>query len=272
MSWEKIDYETAKREFSIIDHENELYPNTAPYLVWGKQPSPTYEDPCERMRVFVHRGDLKVDKLEFDTNHFIDPVADMLIIDGNLVIEGDLDVEQLDVGTPGYLCVRGNLTARDLFLTSQFEVIVWGDIHIQDIVLAGEFAGGQLRCKGDLKASIFVIEEYIIYCGGRLEGTLYAAVNPHQDPNFAYEITVKGGDEQEVIKVCFDEEEDAFWLLHLPDGVSPEEFDSSEELRPYAILSSSVQDEYGGGGYSVSAVKPLVKQYGLATFTGNEKQ
>lgn len=264
MTWEKIDFETAQRDFSIKDYDKEMYPNTQPYLVWGKKPSPETDDPCEAMRIYVHRGNLTVDSIQFDTNHFIEPEADMLIVDGDLVITGDLDVEQFDVGTPGYLCVRGNMTARNIFVTSQFELLVWGNLNVKEILFAAEFAMGQVRCNGDLTAGITIIDDYLVSVHGQINAPMYV-IDRKDEPDYFMEKITAGGFQQEAVRARIDESGDLYWMLVLPDHIHPEDFDSAEDLQPYAVLTPEAAVEYEAGALFPS-VKDLLRRHGLAAF------
>lgn len=250
MEWQPIDLHEAS-QIGIFNYESGFAPNVHPDLVWN--------DPKgQRPRILIHRGNLKLPSLSFDTNRFVSPEADMLIVDGNLTIDGDLDVEQFDVGTPGYLFVKGDLTVTNVFLAQQFELMVSGDIKASGIVLGEERSTGFMRCNGKLTAPITVMANFSLNAGAA-EGTIFAQHRPGDSDTT--DVRLSNAEAERVVGVEEDEVTGQFWLLDLPEGVSQDEIETDEELAGYSILTGAALADYQGAGGEL-AIKDVLKKHG----------
>lgn len=246
MNWETIDVDQLAT-LGVFNETQGVAPNIDPKGGWpGDQPA----------RVLLHRGDLTLDGLGFDTNRFLSLDADMLIVDGNLTLQGDLDVEQFDVGTPGYLVVKGNLQARNLFLTGQFELLVWGDLRANGVVLGTESSSGRLRVGSALKAPVTVMVDFPLKVGA-LEGTFFVQ-NRHAYEDLA--IAIGDAASARRIRVEEDEEFGQYWLLRLPEGTSQGELET-EAFADSSILTETAQADYEGTGGGL-ALKDVLRKHG----------
>ncbi|SOE48016.1 hypothetical protein ODI_R1182 [Orrella dioscoreae] len=250
MEWETIDVERLA-SLGVFNEALGVVPNIDPTQAWpGEAP----------IRILLHRGDLALDGLAFDTNRFLSLDADMLIVDGNLILQGDLDVEQFDVGTPGYLVVKGDLKAGSLFLTGQFECLVRGDLSAAAVVLGTEASSGRLRVGGTVQAPVTVMVDFPIKAGA-LDGTFFVQNRrPYED------LVIAIGDASATrrIRVEEDEEFGQYWLLRLPEGTSQAELDT-EAFPECCILTEAAQADHEGTGGGLS-LKEVLRKHGAQGF------
>ncbi|MFC4254743.1 hypothetical protein GRI97_04855 [Altererythrobacter xixiisoli] len=250
MTWQTVDFEELARD-GLFDHASGLAPNVSPAIVWRAP---------DRIRVLLHQGDLTLPGLAFDTNSFIDPTADMIIVDGNLTIAGDLDVEQWDVGTPGYLLVTGDLAATNIFLTQQFELMVRGDLRVSGVVLGQEGSTGRLRCTGTLAAPVTVMADFPLHTGGA-QGALFAQIRQGEAEPSHWTITTPT-----TTPILVEEDDNGqAWLLRLPDGLAQEDIATDEQAATCSILTPAALADYTGMGGPLS-LKQLLRQHGPTAF------
>ena len=255
MTWETIELGRAASEFGIFDYATGMAPNTHPDVVWPPGgPS--------RLRIALHRGDLVLPDLAFETTGFVAPEADMLIVDGDLTIEGDLDVEQFDVGTPGYLLVKGHLRARSLLFARQFELLVWGDVTATEAILGEDLAGGSFRCAGTVSAPMTVLADFRLSAGAAT-GTVLAQRVPGESA--AGSVTLRDAGAARIRTVEIDEAYGEFWLLELPEGVTQDDLETPDDFAAHAVLTGAALAEYEGSGGPLS-IKQVIRKLGAGAF------
>jgi hypothetical protein len=108
----------------------------------------------QEFRLF--KGDLTVSGIESakdrDWNYY------SLIIDGNLTVNGDIDWYEDGMGS--FIFVTGNVKVHNLILTKQVEMVVMGNLEVENGII-GKYGsdGGTLTVTGTTKAHM-ILEEY----------------------------------------------------------------------------------------------------------------
>lgn len=169
-NFRRLSLEEIKQEFGINQSVEGLQFNTQPYLVWGE--TGDSKDACAGFRAVVFDGPTSFPELAYaNSSSFAEFDCNCILVNGDLTIEGTLDLTMTDVGYPAYLIVVGNLIAENVFVQEQCELTVTGSLTVKNVLLASRYANGKLTIGGDLDARHTYIQHY--YC--KLSGNL---VNP----------------------------------------------------------------------------------------------
>ncbi|MET1081300.1 MAG: hypothetical protein ABWY06_25130 [Pseudomonas sp.] len=146
--------------------------NTPPHLVWAETGSA--DDPCAGFRALVYPGNTELPELTYRNSSGFEPGdCNCIVIEGDLHLSGDLDLRMSDVGLPGYLHVLGNLTAQNLFIREQCELVVEGSLTLDNALIASRWANGQLNIGQDLSCRHAYLNDFYLKVAGNIERPLY---------------------------------------------------------------------------------------------------
>ena len=92
------------------------------------------------------------------------------LVIGNLTVNGFLNMCGDDVGYPIQLYVTGNLKAKNISIATLSELVVLGNIKVEDSFLAIDPAFAQIYCGGDLSINNKAyIDEFPLTVKGKLK-------------------------------------------------------------------------------------------------------
>ena len=155
----------------------------------------------------VYQGDVNFDDLELASlaSSFEYEKRAYLII-GNLTVNGLLNMCDGNVGYPIQLYVTGNLKAKNISIATLSELIVLGNIEIENSLLALNPALAQIYCGGDLSVNKAYIENFPLNIKGKIESSnFYVEISKPYNfdlPLEEFNIKVSNIDEQNIIKVA----------------------------------------------------------------------
>ena len=153
----------------------------------------------------VYEGDVELDYLGMADSYECEKRAYLVI--GNLTVNGFLNMCGDDVGYPIQLYVTGNLKAKNISIATLSELVVLGNIKVEDSFLAIDPAFAQIYCGGDLSINNKAyIDEFPLTVKGKLKCPNFY-VEIRQVYNFdvpleEFNIKVSNIDEQNIIKVA----------------------------------------------------------------------
>ena len=154
----------------------------------------------------VYQGDVNFDDLELASlaSSFEYEKRAYLII-GNLTVNGLLNMCGGNVGYPIQLYVTGNLKAKNISIATLSELIVLGNIEIENSLLALNPALAQIYCGGDLSVNKAYIENFPLNIKGEIKSSnFYVEISEPYNfdlPLEEFNIKVSNIDEQNIIKV-----------------------------------------------------------------------
>ena len=119
----------------------------------------------------VYKGDVELDYLGMADSYECEKRAYLVI--GDLTVNGLLNMCGDDVGYPIQLYVTGNLKAKNISIAKVAEIIVLGNIEIEDSLFAIIMAGGQIYCGGDLSVNKAYIDEFPLKVKGKLKSSRF---------------------------------------------------------------------------------------------------
>ena len=119
----------------------------------------------------VYEGDVELNYLGMADSYECEKRAYLVI--GNLTVNGFLNMCGDDVGYPIQLYVTGNLKAKNISIAKVAEIIVLGNIEIEDSLFAIIMAGGQIYCGGDLSVNKAYIDEFPLKVKGKLKSSRF---------------------------------------------------------------------------------------------------
>ncbi|MDR2920428.1 MAG: WG repeat-containing protein [Tannerella sp.] len=160
---ELIANKTAEKYYQLTKHIS------YPFMDFASTEAETneYDDEYQEIRIF--KGDLHVSGIQSamkrDWNLF------SLIVDGNLIVDGDIDWAEGNNGS--FIYVTGNVTAQNVILEGNPQVVILGNLEAENGIM-GYYGddGGQLYVDGETKAPIVVEMYYFIMNFGKpKEGT-----------------------------------------------------------------------------------------------------
>ena len=143
-------------QFDTIDTER------ANELLADVLESPFSED--DELQFLFHAGDLTV------SGDFQLDVREVVIVEGNLTVEGCLADPFLNEDDFSKLYVLGNLRARDMVCGS--EVYVAGNLDVDGVLYANSFDVDSLRVRGRLGAKVLIEEGHELEFGTLAVDTL----------------------------------------------------------------------------------------------------
>ncbi len=116
----------------------------------------------------VYEGDVELDYLGMADSYECEKRAYLVI--GNLTVNGFLNMCGDDVGYPIQLYVTGNLKAKNISIATLSELIVLGNIEIENSLLALNPALAQIYCGEDLSINNKAyIDEFPLTVKGKLK-------------------------------------------------------------------------------------------------------
>ena len=116
----------------------------------------------------VYEGNVELDYLGMADSYECEKRAYLVI--GNLTINGFLNMCGDDVGYPIQLYVTGNLKAKNISIATLSELVVLGNIKVEDSFLAIDPAFAQIYCGGDLSINNKAyIDEFPLTVKGKLK-------------------------------------------------------------------------------------------------------
>ncbi len=124
----------------------------------------------EEQTTVVYNGNLHLKSLEFGKNS--DYVAFNLIVDGDLIVDEDLD---LYGGIEGaFLYVTGSIKGRNLLAAGCMYVVVNGNLEIANAIVGCDGSdGGEVSVKGETSATYIIETDYYTMALNAKEGVLY---------------------------------------------------------------------------------------------------
>ena len=153
----------------------------------------------------VYEGDVELEYLGLADSYECEKRAYLVI--GDLTVNGFLNMCGDDVGYPIQLYVTGNLKAKNISIATLSELVVLGNIKVEDSFLAIDPAFAQIYCGGDLSINNKAyIDEFPLTVKGKLKCPNFY-VEIRQVYNFdvpleEFNIKVSNIDEQNIIKVA----------------------------------------------------------------------
>ena len=152
----------------------------------------------------VYEGDVELDYLGMADSYECEKRAYLVI--GNLTVNGFLNMCGDDVGYPIQLYVTGNLKAKNISIATLSELIVLGNIEIENSLLALNPALAQIYCGGDLSVNKAYIENFPLNIKGEIKSSnFYVEISEPYNfdlPLEEFNIKVSNIDKQNIIKVA----------------------------------------------------------------------
>lgn len=148
-----------KTGINVLDYNNEIYFFNNPDEIGSESLFTVYE------------GDVELEYLGLADSYECEKRAYLII--GNLTVNGFLNMCGNDVGYPIQLYVTGNLKVRNISMASLSELIVLGNIEIEDNLLALNPALSQIYCGGDLSVNKAYIENFPLKVKGKIKSSSF---------------------------------------------------------------------------------------------------
>ena len=119
----------------------------------------------------VYEGDVELDYLGLADSYECEKRAYLVI--GDLTVNGLLNMCGDDVGYPIQLYVTGNLKAKNISIATLSELIVLGNIEVEDSLFAVDPALAQIYCGGDLSVNKAYIDQFPLKVKGKLKSSRF---------------------------------------------------------------------------------------------------
>ena len=97
-----------------------------------------------------------------------------IVVEGDLVINGNLDIGDNEDTYPIYIYIQGNLKAKNLFMSNWTELVVAGNVEVENIIFGFGEPSGSFDARGNVQAQhMFCCEPYHFRVQGQVKAKAF---------------------------------------------------------------------------------------------------